>query len=310
MYITTITNQKGKNMKTTKPRRCFIICFLAGLTILIISFSTASFGETVAPMPTIATTMGSFANYSKQYSAMLENLSDSSLVALYQDVGLLMMERGLVEPVELIKGDTGTGVILLQRLLAELDYFDGEPTGKFDAETIKAVKAMEKANNFEQNGEVSIEEQEALLSGQINPKPTPSPSPTPKPTKTPKPTATPYYEPSFALKETAYADWGTSGGYRWAKWEYKNTSKKKTVDGYTLKFYSEDVYGNIQEFNGSKYWTLDIVKTIKPGRIAYSDKIYHGNSTTKRLYCGVLKIHFTDGTTQETSNPNYWYIEY
>lgn len=81
------------------------------------------------------------------------------------------------------RGGKGPEVLSIQQRLAELGYYDGKMTGKFDSETQRAFKQFEKAYGLENDGLASIADQQALFSAQapvvVTPEPTPAPTPDP-----------------------------------------------------------------------------------------------------------------------------------
>lgn len=119
-------------------------------------------------------------------------------------------------------------------------------------------------------------------------------------------------ESKEALKATGYAKWGTSYGTPWFQDEYKNTSKRRTVDGVTVRYYATDVYGTKMKGHGfgDIYYEEILNITISPGATKYLPKIKaYQFEGAKRIYSSVIKVHFTDGTSVSIT-PNYWYYEY
>ncbi len=63
-------------------------------------------------------------------------------------------------------GDTGKDVTVLQDALRELGFYDGKTsTGTFDAATVSALKAFQKANNIRQDGIATPEVQKLIFEG-------------------------------------------------------------------------------------------------------------------------------------------------
>ena len=60
-------------------------------------------------------------------------------------------------------GKTGEEVKKLQRRLIELNYLDGTPSGKYDANTVLAVRECQKTLGLSVNGIANIETQQALF---------------------------------------------------------------------------------------------------------------------------------------------------
>lgn len=121
----------------------------------------------------------------------ISSLTIEELLLLRQSIDLKLKELGYYPYILLEKNATGEDVTALQERLKELKYYTSDITGKYDSNTIAAMKAFEKANNLTQDGKASVDEQRLLFSAKAKPMPTPTPKPTKKPTPTPKPTKTP-----------------------------------------------------------------------------------------------------------------------
>lgn len=134
-----------------------------------------------APSPTPAPTPAAQAPIAAPASYDFSALSDEELLAFWNQVGEVLRDRGAYPSVELARGDQGIDVIRLQRRLADLYYFTGDFTGKYDDATVKAVKAFEKTNGIKGDGKMSIDEQALLYSEAAAAKATPTPRPTPTP---------------------------------------------------------------------------------------------------------------------------------
>lgn len=258
---------------------------------------------------------------SESNSLNLEAYSDNDLLALYEKLQAAMHARGVFPHVEIRRNDNSPGVIGVQKRLVDLGYLVGSISGTFDSKTLQAWQNYEKASGWKTDGVATIDELQLLFSDKAIAKPTPTPKPTrrptatPRPTRTPKPTPTPYIEPKYALADTGTGDYGTSYGYKWFKNQYKNTSKVSTVDGFTLAYYAEDVYGKTLKVHGfGDEIVYEIInKTIGPGRTVTIDRITaYGFEDAKRIYVAVAKIHFTDGRTVDIPERDreYWYWEY
>ena len=144
----------------------------------------------------------------------------------------------------------------------------------------------------------------------------PKPTPTPKPTKTPKPTPTPYKEPKYPIQ------FGNNGyielyqGYPQLNPGIKNISGKKTVDGFTLTYYCENVYREkIKRYGYSDYYcSFTYAKKIAPGKSSYPGYVWlDGYSGAKYVHVAITKIHTTDGKTITIPESEwqfyYWTIE-
>lgn len=116
----------------------------------------------------------------------------------------------------------------------------------------------------------------------------------------PKPTPTPYVEPRHPLVIGDYGYTDTYKGNPKINPDVKNISGKKTVDGFTLIFYCEDVYHEKIKRNGNGviYTEYTYSKTVKPGQTLKPGYVWlSGFSHVKYLYVAVKKIHTKDGTT-------------
>ena len=96
----------------------------------------------------------------------------------------------VIEWKTLRKGDAGDAVSQLQEALIQLGYLSGKADGTYGAQTVKAVKAFQKANGLTADGTAGPETQRALFGGNAKAaenKATPAPTATPKATATPTP---------------------------------------------------------------------------------------------------------------------------
>ena len=121
-----------------------------------------------------------------------------------------------------------------------------------------------------------------------------------------------YVESQEAIEATGYANWGISYGYPWFSGEYKNTSNTRTIDGITVEYYATNVYGEkMSGYSSRDYYYEEIVNIkIPPKSKKYYSKITaYQFEGAKRIYHGVSRVHFTDGTSCEIT-PKYWYVEY
>ena len=114
-----------------------------------------------------------------QSAVDLASLTNDELLSLWQAAGQRLKDVGAYPYIALSKGDQGIDVVNAQQRLGELFFFSGEPTGKFDTNTQKAVKAFEKANGLKTDGLLSIDEQHLMYSNEAQAKATPTPSPSP-----------------------------------------------------------------------------------------------------------------------------------
>lgn len=125
----------------------------------------------------------------------IELLSAEQLQALKAKIDARLVDLGVYYS-EIKKNGIGQNVVALQERLQALGYYTGDITGKWDTNSIKAMKLYEKASGIKSDGIATVSEQEVLFSDEAISKPTPTPSPTPKPTATPKPTPSPTPSPT------------------------------------------------------------------------------------------------------------------
>ncbi len=140
----------------------------------------------------------------------------------------------------------------------------------------------------------------------------PKPTPTPKPTKTPRPTPTPYREPANPIDFlSSYVE--RYQGDPYINLGIKNISGKKTIDGFTIVFYCEDVYEEKIKYNGNGdiYSTYTYTKTIKPGKSIMAGYVQvEGYKNAKYVYVAVTKFHTTDGNTVTIPESQWDYYYY
>ena len=209
------------------------------------------------------------------------------------------------------KGDAGEEIGKIKARLQELGYYvyGAKCDDEFNSTMVERIKMFQKNNGLDISGEADVQTIEVLFgSAAIGSKK--FATPTPRPTKTPKPTPTPYVEPKYPL-EAPNADWGTTYGTPWLSVQIKNTSQKKTVDGFTMAFRAEDVYGTRIKYEGlSDTIEHTYNMTIKPGKTAWTEKLeFPGYSNPKRISGAIIKIHFTDGTTVSVPAYNWdWHV--
>lgn len=79
-------------------------------------------------------------------------ISIDELRAHWLETGLIVWERFEPVPNLLGRNDEGQGVLWLQRVLAELRFYDGSPTSLFDAETIEALRRFQSARGLVSDG--------------------------------------------------------------------------------------------------------------------------------------------------------------
>ena len=236
----------------------------------------------------------------------ISSLADDELLKQYNAIRTEMEARGLVALIDLSSGDSGEGVLFLQRLLAQNGYYASDPTGKYDKATVKSVKAAQAAYGEKASGKASITFQQALVDGAVpspTPSPTPKPTKTPRPTRTPKPTATPYVEPDVPLEITAVRIFYNSIGTPEICISVKNISKEKSVVAFTFSTQCYDAFGNVLKAHGfgdsisSWLWQE---KTLKPGKKWSSNNLYwtlYGYEAAYKIEIWLDSVRTSDGNT-------------
>ena len=91
------------------------------------------------------------------------NFSVSELLDIRDEINRLLEEKGYSVYFDIERGDKGEHVLAIQERLMELGFYSGKITGKMDSETQKAFKAFEKANNLDNDGSPSREDQIVLF---------------------------------------------------------------------------------------------------------------------------------------------------
>ena len=186
----------------------------------------------------------------------------------------------------LFKGDKGDDVRRLQARLIELGFLNDKADGSFGGKTEAAVRAFNEANGLGSGEGASVRMQEKLFSS----------------------SAKGYTEPWIPL-DIPRTEWrnatGEGGSYRF---KVTNTSKTRTIKGMELRYYVTDVWGN-------RLWNYDhrdttFTVTVKPGKSAYTTWFYMSPSwyTIDKIYVGVVRVAFDDGTVHENSSITYWNV--
>ena len=116
----------------------------------------------------------------------------------------------------------------------------------------------------------------------------------------PKATPTPYLEPEYPLVIGDYAYWNEHSSYVSFNPKVTNTSKKSTIDGFTITFYCENVYNERITYSWTSGYYSEAIysKTIKPNSstfVGYTD--ITGYNGIEYIYAAVTKMHTTDGRT-------------
>lgn len=93
----------------------------------------------------------------------LSTLSIEELLDLRESIDGELQSQGYVLYTDINRGDSGEAVVKVQTRLAELGYYSGRITGKFDSPTQVAFKMFEKENGLERDGLPSIADQLVLF---------------------------------------------------------------------------------------------------------------------------------------------------
>jgi len=208
------------------------------------------------------------------------------------------------------KGDRNVVIGQIKARLQELGYYvhGAKCDNEFNSTMVERIKMFQENNGLKESGEADLQTIKVLFSSSaVGTKKFATPAP--------KPTSTPYVEPKYLLVETEYADWGKyNNGELWIEIEVENISKMRTVDGFTVSFYAEDVYRNRMKYNGKSdtvEYTYNL--TVKPKKKEYTDRIrLPGYSNAKWLFCAIVKIHTTSGVTINVpeDDQKWWHFEY
>ncbi|MEA5015351.1 MAG: peptidoglycan-binding domain-containing protein [Candidatus Limiplasma sp.] len=236
-------------------------------------------------------------------------LSNEELLHFWNQVGKALQDRGAYPYIQLAKGDQGIDVSRLQQRLADLYYFTGDLTGKYDDATVKAVKAFEKANGIKKgDGKMSIDEQDLLYSEAAAAKATPTPRPTPTPGPTPVPDEAAVQITSVKLAERYNT--------KTFSVNLKNLSTEYTVDAFTVVYRLYDTYGDLLSGSArtdgleSAEWWKDL--KLKPnGKFSMGSYYWYlfADQTASRIEAAVSKYHTTDGKTVVVPPEQYIWVE-
>lgn len=134
-----------------------------------------------------ATFLLSFVSSTYAINIDLDTLTVDELKQLKEIVDTKLIELGEYHFFALERNDRGPEVLSLQNRLKMLDFYNFEPSGKYDNNTQIAMKRFEKSMQLEQDGIASIEDQKILFSITRSP----SVSNTPAPNQTNSPTIDP-----------------------------------------------------------------------------------------------------------------------
>lgn len=228
-------------------------------------------------------------------------LSDEELLGFWNSVGVELKERGAYPYTQLSKGDISIDVTNMQKRLAELYYYTGDLTGTYNENTLKAVKAFEKANDIPEDGKMSIDNLDLLYSDAAIAKTTPTPSPSPTPGPTPVVDSHALQITDVSLRERSNT--------KVFSIDMKNCSEDDTIDAFTVKHRVYDTYGDLLSEGVAEWWKE---LSLKPGK-SFSMGSYYwylfGEQTASRIDVAVMKYHTTDGKTVAIDEEDYVWVE-
>lgn len=120
-----------------------------------------------------------------------------------------------------------------------------------------------------------------------------------------------WVEDDCMLEPTGASKTGSSYGYRWFTMEFRNDSAARIVDGITVRYFAEDVYGDKIQSYGLGDYEVDTTfnLTLGPGETRWSgQEIIYGFNQAKTIHAAVAKIHYTNGDVWEAEEPEYMAI--
>lgn len=125
-----------------------------------------------------------------------------------------------------------------------------------------------------------------------------------KDTSTAAPTST-YMELGFF--QGAYAEWKDVGNDKFKlRVQVRNNSNLESIKAFELYLYATDVYGE-RIYGDDKVYYETTKKTVGPREVAYSDYFtVPGRSAADKVYIGVNRYVYSDGTVVEASEVDYW----
>jgi len=189
------------------------------------------------------------------------------------------------------KGSQGEEVKKLQSALIELGYLKGSADGIFGSQTKLAVVRFNYQNFSYFDGTASNQMQRKLYGG-----------------------APKYKEPDIALHilNGAYAGWNYLDNDRLEiRFEVTNISQSRTVKAFELYVYAEDVWGD-KIYGEDMVYYGTTTKNVGPGETVYSDYMrISDRSQISKVYCGINKIAYTDGSIKNMDKVEYacWEID-
>ena len=233
----------------------------------------------------------------------LDGATKEELLAWRQQIDDKLVEMGWYAFAEITSKTTGEQVVRLQDRLAELNYFDGEVSGKYDKGTTSAFAAFMKAHDQKAGKSVSIENQRLLFSDDVTPNPTPTPPPPPTPAPTPI--------PDEAMLQVSKANLFLTRNTKCFNVDIKNFSSDYTIDAFSVAYRVYDVYGELLT-TGEEYadWWRELA--LKPGS-EFSMKRYYWSmyrhDTAAKIEVAISKFHTTDDKTFDIPPEKYVWVE-
>lgn len=181
-------------------------------------------------------------------------------------------ERFLQGYVTLKKGSKYSKITTIQEKLNALGYDCGTVDGIFGSATEKGVKAWQQAMGVEDDGVITPNQMEAILTD-TTPAPTPEPTPTPVPTPSPSPTPTPTPTPTPSPTPDISSMEGVIALVRVSEESYLNLREAPNMEGVVLtrlftgtpvRVLEEGLVWSKVEFEGLTGWIgsnyIEIVK--------------------------------------------------
>ncbi len=120
-----------------------------------------------------------------------------------------------------------------------------------------------------------------------------------------------YVEPTngatLYIKNGAYATWDSLSNDKFQiKFEVTNRDYGRTVKAFELYVYAEDPWG--KKIYGDSVYYGTTARNVNPGSTVYSDNFVIPNrSQIYKVYCGIHKILYADGSTVTIPNVDYSY---
>ena len=115
-------------------------------------------------------------------------------------------------------------------------------------------------------------------------------------------------EATLYFKDEAYATWENLSNDKFKiKFQVTNKEYGKTVKAFELYVYAEDTQGN-RIYGDTTVYYQTTTRTVSPGKTVYSDDfVIPDRSSIYKVYCGIHKILYADGTTVTIDDIDYWY---